>query len=175
MIILRRPATTASTPSNVVVADTVSGTQDGSNYTYTTSFDYRSDRIHISYNGQMLSSPDDFSETASNEIQLVSLRPVANDILRATYETSDTSYVLAGLLSGVEAIPIGVTSKVVSFGQTLDNTNYRLSTVLVTTTPSNPDIYDYVINNKTTTGFTIVFSGEIDTNNYSLEWMITNY
>jgi hypothetical protein len=39
------------------------------------------------------------------------------------------------------------------------------------TTDANPAIYPTIISAKATTGFTVLFSGDIDSANYELEWI----
>jgi len=84
MIVLRRIVPIDG--ANIAVARELSGTVNGANKVFTTPHNYKSGRISIQYNGQSLHSPDDFLETGSNQITLISVAPRIDDILRATYE-----------------------------------------------------------------------------------------
>ncbi len=90
MIILKKQALQAATIVTTTgrcigVAETVSGTIDGSNQVFYTTYDYEPGAISLLYNGQALHSPDDFLETGPNEITLTYLTPETDDVLRATY------------------------------------------------------------------------------------------
>lgn len=84
MIILRKIASTQSSSS--IVADTLSGTTNGSNQVFSTTYDYQPDRITIYYNGQALHAGDDFLQTGDNQITLKYIAPFPGEPLRATYE-----------------------------------------------------------------------------------------
>lgn len=101
MIILRKPGRRIVT---VIIADTIGGVRDGSNQVFTTTYDYEPSRINFFYNGQALHSPDDFTETGSNEITLTHIYPDETDELRADYEMLGTTTVSGndhGLLIGL--------------------------------------------------------------------------
>lgn len=74
-------------------------------------------------------------------------------------------------MSGTELISVGSTSHTVSMGTTLSGIDYQVDVELVSSDTS-PCVYGYVIGNKTNSGFTVYFSGEIDTSNYSLDWIV---
>jgi len=71
--------------------------------------------------------------------------------------------------AGRESLSLDDSSKAVTFGVAFADTNYTIS-VMLTTTDAIPSIYSTVVNNKANTGFTVVFSGDIDSANYELEW-----
>ena len=71
--------------------------------------------------------------------------------------------------AGRESLSLNDSSKAVVFGVAFADTNYTIS-VILSTTDAVPSIYSMVIISKATTGFTAVFSGDIDSNNYKLEW-----
>lgn len=73
--------------------------------------------------------------------------------------------------TGRTALAQNDSSKSVTFGTAFPNTNYSVNAVLNNTTDSDPSIYPLIITNRTTTGFTALFSGDIDSNNYYLEWI----
>jgi hypothetical protein len=172
MIVLRKlaqPAETEIVQHGTIVADTLSGTKNNSNKTYYTTYDFEFDRIDLHYNGQALHAPEDFTQgPASNQVNLIYIEPYSSDVLRATYQ-------LAGSVTSPGArnrtpIPYGVSSHTILFSSPFDDTYYNISSDLITT-DGHPSIYSYVIADKTVNGFTIYFSGEIDSNNYVLEWI----
>jgi hypothetical protein len=172
MIILRKiapPQTQEIYRNGTIVADTISGTRDGNNMVFYTTYKYRRDRIDLHLNGQALHAPDDFDQTGDNEITLLYIAPMADENLRATYEI-DTSTYDPSYRSSV-AIPLGATSKSVIFPTPLSDTNYNISIDLITS-DAHPSVYSWVIAQKTVNGFTVFFSGEIDSNNYVLEWEV---
>ena len=172
MIILRKlapPSTQEIYRSGTVIADTLSGTLNGSNQTYYTSFKYRRDRITVYYNGQALHPDYDFLQTGDTEFQFIYISPLADENIRATYEL-DSSSLNPSYRSKI-AIPLGAVSKNVPFPAPLPDTTYNVSVDLVTS-DANPSIYSWLTAQKTVNGFTVFFSGEIDSNNYVLEWEV---
>jgi hypothetical protein len=205
------------------MADNLIGTTDGVNQTFAVTYNYSPGKIEILYNGQVLTSPDDFDEwdapTASglapNEIKFVYLKPTDLTVLSANYQVGDcdegsgfgpgatnfieledtpTTYsgfenhylrvnaagngidfVLPGgdTEEGITNIPIGATSVDVTFSDAFDNDNYILTVSLENKVDVEPSVYPTLIKNKTTTGFTTEFSGDIDTDNYHLNWRAT--
>lgn len=168
MIILRK-ITPASWQSGAVIADTMSGAINGSNQAFSTSYEYRTDHITVYYNGQALHPDDDFTQTAADEITFVYVKPISGDNLRATYELDAAVY--SPNVKGTESIVLGSTSHTVTFTTTQADTSYNLSVDLITS-DANPSVYSYVTANKTVSGFTVFFSGEIDSNNFVLEWEV---
>jgi hypothetical protein len=73
------------------MADELIGAADGINQIYAVSYDYNPDKIEVLYNGQVLTSPEDFdvygSPTASglepNEIQFIYIKPTDISVLRS--------------------------------------------------------------------------------------------
>jgi len=172
MITLRKPYIVSQNityRSGVVVADTLSGTIDNANQTYYTTYDYKPDHITFFYNGQALHSHYDFEETGTNEVKLLYVKPYPGDNLRATYELAGSGY--SDSLSGSQPVAFNAIAQVVNFGTTFSGTDYVLSTELITT-DGTPSVYGFVVGNKTASGFTVHFSGEIDSNNYTLEWIV---
>lgn len=72
--------------------------------------------------------------------------------------------------AGRESLSIDDSSKAIIFGVAFSDTNYTIS-IELSTTDAVPSIYSTVVNNKANTGFTVVFSGDIDSANYELEWI----
>jgi hypothetical protein len=171
MIILRKPAKPQSQEiyrSGVVVADVLAGQLDGYNQTFNTTYRYKTDRISVFYNGQALHAPYDFEQTGGNEVKLLYVRPLPDENVRATYELEFASY--GDSQRGQFVIPIGVSSYTVSFSEAFPDLDYTISAELVTSDGS-PSVYSLVVGNKTAGGFTTFFSGVIDSNNYTLEWI----
>jgi hypothetical protein len=73
--------------------------------------------------------------------------------------------------TGRTALALNDSSKAVTFTNAFPDTNYSVNAVMNNTTDANPSIYPLIITNRTTTGFTALFSGDIDSNNYYLEWI----
>jgi len=172
MIILRKlapPSTQEIYRSGVVVADTVSGTLNGSNQVFYTTYKYKRDRIDLHLNGQALHAPDDFKQTGDNEITLIYIKPESDENLRATYEIDTASYDPS--YRGATPVLLNAVSQNVVFPSPLSDVNYNVNTELVTS-DGNPSVYSVVVGNKTKNGFTVFFSGEIDSNNYVLEWEV---
>lgn len=63
-------------------------------------------------------------------------------------------------------------SKAVTLGTAFADTNYSISVLMTNTTDVNPGIYPVVTSAKSNTGFTVEFSGKIDSSNYTLEWIV---
>ena len=173
MIVLRKlaqPQETEIIRNGTIVADTLSGTKNNSNQTYYTTYSYRRDRIDLHYNGQALHSPEDFSQgPAGNQVVFTYITPFPDDVLRATYEMSDSD--LEPSTRNRTPIPFGAVQHTILFTTPLTDTNYNINSDLITS-DSDPSIYSYVIANKTVNGFTVFFSGEIDSSNYVLEWIV---
>lgn len=172
MIILRKiapPSTQEIYRSGTVVADTLSGTLDGSNQTFYTTYSYRRDRITVHYNGQALHPDYDFRQTGDNEFQLIYIEPLPDENIRATYELDSSA--LDPSYRSKMPVPLGAISKSIIFPSPLPDTTYNVSVDLVTS-DGNPSVYSWVVAQKTVNGFTVFFSGEIDSNNYVLEWEV---
>ena len=172
MIILRKIAQNAAQEiyrNGTIVADTISGTLNGSNRVFYTTYNYKRDRIDLHFNGQALHAPYDFEQTGDNEITLLYVAPQSDEHLRATYEIDTSSYDPS--LRAATLIPLGAVSQEVVFPSPLSDITYNISTELVTS-DGKPSIYSAVVGNKTVNGFKVFFSGEIDSSNYILEWEI---
>jgi hypothetical protein len=172
MIILRKialPSVQEIYRNGTIVADTISGTLNGSNKTFYTTYNYRRDRIDLHLNGQVLHAPNDFEQTGDNEITLIYDAPMSDENLRATYEI-DTS-VYDPSYRGATPVLLNAVSQNVVFPSPLPDLLYNINMELVTS-DGMPSVYSSVVGNKTVSGFTVFFSGEIDTGNYILEWEV---
>ena len=175
MIVLRKsrqqaPIIQTLSGKCVGISETVSGTMNGVNQTFYTSNDYEPGSINILYNGQVLSSPDDFVESGSNEIVLSYIYPDSTDVLRAMYEYQECSLIEA---KGRQPLTFGTYSQTVTFANPFSDTNYVISISIANEVDAESSIYPSVTRAKTINGFTVDFSGEIDSDNYVLEWFAT--
>lgn len=174
MIVLKRRRPQA-TPAQITrgkcvgIAETVSGTLDNNNQVYTTSNDYIPGSISLSYNGQLFHNPDDFLETGSNEITLIYIKPHVEDVLRAMYEYDDC--IGADSANGKQPLLFGSSSQYVAFVTVFPDTNYVITTNLTNETDVDPSLYPAIVSSKTVSGFTVQFSGDMDSDNYVLEWV----
>lgn len=82
MIVLRkiRPS------SNIVIGEPLIGLLNGDNQVFSTSNNYKEGKIMISYNGQVLHSPEDFIELNTTQIQFKYIKPHPEAIIKSTYE-----------------------------------------------------------------------------------------
>lgn len=75
--------------------------------------------------------------------------------------------------AGNESLSLGDSTSIVVFATAEDDTNYSVTWSLVYEGGSTPSIYSGTVFDKTTTGFSVIFSGPMDTNDYVLSWIIT--
>jgi len=172
MIILRKialPAIQEIYRNGTIVADTISGTLNGSNRVFYTTYNYKRDRIDLHLNGQALHALNDFQTTGDNEITLIYDAPEADENLRATYEIDTSGYDPS--YRGATPVLFNAVSQNVVFPSPISDLSYNVNIELVTS-DGNPSVYSSVVGSKTVSGFTVFFSGEIDTNNYVLEWEV---
>jgi len=71
---------------------------------------------------------------------------------------------------GRDSIANSATTHAVTFTDDMPSTNYTIQVTLENTTDSPPSQYSLIVSAKATTGFTVTFSGTIDSANYSLGW-----
>ena len=172
MIVLRKrrlqpPIIQSYSGKCVGISETVSGTMDGSNQIFYTLNDYEPGSINLLYNGQVLHSPNDFIESGDNEVSLVYIYPDSSDVLRATYEYKECSLIE---VKGRQPLIYGTYSQYVAFASPFLDTNYIVTTSITNEIDAESSIYPLVVRSKTVNGFTVNFSGEIDSDNYVLEW-----
>lgn len=72
---------------------------------------------------------------------------------------------------GVEILTNDTVSETVSFSQPFSDTNYAVTLGLENVVDLSPAIYSMIVSNKTVNGFTVLFSGDIDSANYKLNWI----
>jgi len=73
---------------------------------------------------------------------------------------------------GRQAIGNGASSVSVVFNTSTPSTNYTVNCTMENTNDSPPSIYPFIVSAKTTSGFTVSFSGDIDSANYYLDWSV---
>ncbi len=73
--------------------------------------------------------------------------------------------------AGIVTLTSGIDNQAVTYGTSFLNDDYSLSISMSNVVDSIPSIYSCTISAKTADGFTVSFSGDIDSDNYSLEWM----
>jgi hypothetical protein len=72
---------------------------------------------------------------------------------------------------GIEDIPNGADNVSVTFPRTFNDSDYTLTTDIENTVDSKPSAFASVISAKSNSGFTVIFSGDIDSVNYKLNWL----
>ena len=78
---------------------------------------------------------------------------------------------IAGIKSGREALTTDDSEEAVVFGAAYADTNYTVVITFVNTTDSPASVYSATVTAQETTGFTATFSGDIDSNNYTMHWI----
>lgn len=81
--------------------------------------------------------------------------------------------VVAAVIVGNEDLSSGDTTASITFVVAQSDINYGVAWSLVNTTNFPPSIYAGTIYDKTTNGFSVIFSGPMDTDNYVLSWIVT--
>jgi len=81
--------------------------------------------------------------------------------------------VSGGAIVGNEALSSTDTTATITFGSPEADANYGVAWSLVNTTDDPPSIYAGTVFEKTTNGFSVIFSSPMDTNNYVLSWIVT--
>ena len=77
------------------------------------------------------------------------------------------------LQKGNQAIPDEATTISVLLPVTYTDTNYSISNSMQNLVDNDPSLYSMIITSKSDSGFTVTFSGIIDSANYKLEWKTT--
>ena len=75
--------------------------------------------------------------------------------------------------AGNDALSLGDSTSIVVFATAEDDANYSVTWSLVYEGGGTPSIYSGTVFDKLTTGFSVIFSGPMDTNDYVLSWIIT--
>jgi hypothetical protein len=154
----------------IMLSDPLFGVADGINQVFNTFYEYTPGRIEIIYDKQVLTSPIDFLESGPQEITFKYLRPLDLSLFSVSYETSYYTNPTTDIQEGITNITSGASSIFIAFAIRLTNKEYVLTVDLENSIDTDPSIYPILIRNKTVDGFTIDFSGEIDSDNYYLNW-----
>jgi hypothetical protein len=104
--------------------------------------------------------------------------PVNLDPSMTVAEALDTiNEYLGATISGIDkwkdgrqVIPSGADSQLISFSPPYTDENYNISVTIVNDVDSPPSIYSYLVTNVTPSGFNVLFSGDMDSNNYVIHW-----
>lgn len=96
-------------------------------------------------------------------------------MIRTFIISSDNPAVEGGLSEdslkrGSESIANGTDEVSVTFSQVFDDVGYSIVANIVNSTDSPSSVYSYSVKTKTTTGFTVLLSGVVDSANYVLDW-----
>ncbi len=91
-----------------------------------------------------------------------------NDLVTKDYVDSKTDDLTE---TGRVALVLDEDRKCVPFSSNFPDTNYVLSTILRNTVDEEPAVYPMLVIDTTVSGFCVLFSGDIDSNNYYLDWM----
>ena len=94
----------------------------------------------------------------------------ANYSISYDYDNSDDS--------GIVNVPDGSSTIIVNIPappEVIDATSYTIALALSNTVDSNPSFYTYSVIERTSTYFTVQFSGAMDSANYYLEWIIITH
>jgi len=65
-------------------------------------------------------------------------------------------------------------SKSVVFSEPFDDANYSISLMMRNAIDASPSIYPMIVTATTASGFSVLFSGDIDSANYYLEYIAVN-
>jgi hypothetical protein len=65
-------------------------------------------------------------------------------------------------------------SKSVVFSEPFDDANYSISLMMRNAVDASPSIYPMIVTTTTASGFSVLFSGDIDSANYYLEYIAVN-
>jgi len=89
------------------------------------------------------------------------------------YTKSEVDQLIGQNKSGVEDLSIGDTSTVINFVSPFDSSDYALVISLENTVDALASEYAFTITDKTVNGFTVNYSGKMDSDNYFLNWYAT--
>ncbi len=125
-----------------------------------------------------ITNPVDFVLGASFQSPSPSASPIAVDSdvlvdnLNAEYLSGYRASDFISNVSGRESIPVNVTSMNINLPSVQSSVDYKIFTEIENTNEMNPSIYSTVISQKNISGFTVSFSGIIDSVHYRLNWFI---
>jgi hypothetical protein len=73
---------------------------------------------------------------------------------------------------GRDSVANLATTHTVTFTDDMPTTNYTVQATLENTTDTPPSQYSLIVSGKTVNGFTVTFSGAMDSANYELGWRV---
>ena len=80
-----------------------------------------------------------------------------------------------GIKKGIQAIDKDANSVSIDFTSPFPNMNYYILVTMENTADLPVSIYSYTITAKSLDGFTVSFSGDMDSANYKLNWSAQKY
>jgi len=83
------------------------------------------------------------------------------------YDNSDNSGII-NVPDGTNVITVNIPPP----PEIIDDTSYTVAISLSNTIDANPSLYNYSVIERTPTYFTVQFSGDMDSSNYYLEWIL---
>lgn len=95
-----------------------------------------------------------------------------SDTIKERIEAIDAT---AGFRGDSIALASGISTKVVTFSTPFASVNYAVMAQIANLSDSSPQFLQVIVTGKTTSGFTVTFNAETDSNNYILDYRITPY
>jgi hypothetical protein len=92
--------------------------------------------------------------------------------VQGTLEFIDLNVKEIEVISGIHTLPSGDSTSSITFETPMENSNYAISASISNEVDETPSIYSFIITNKTATGFNVLLSGNLDSGNYKLEYMV---
>ena len=146
--------------------------------TYTEAYDYRSvssgpPTVLTSISNPLASNvytiTDEFNNILSSSDTTV--QTALNKLDKHTHEFSDIVNINDNIKHGRSLLSFGDTSKNIVFESQFLDSNYSAIVTMSNPTDPIPSIYSWLITTKNSSSFNVVFSGPIDSNNFTLEWI----
>jgi hypothetical protein len=141
-----------------------------------------SNKLHIANNSTESLIEGDFSARTvkiNGDLTVETLYADASSVVIGTTVLSEKSG--GGILindqeieviSGIHTLPSGDSTSSIIFETPMENSNYAISASISNEVDETPSIYSFIITNKSTTGFNVLLSGNLDSGNYKLEYMV---
>lgn len=87
-----------------------------------------------------------------------------------TTTSGDPQYQTDGNQGGIEPLVVEVSSVTIGFDVPFSDESYVVTLGLEYTGDELPSVYAMIVTDKTADGFTVLFSGEMDSDRYKLNW-----
>ena len=146
-------------------------------------------QVRVDWNTETISALIDSSTQGSFDVNGFSLasgvpvNDISNDTTLADDSTSAivTEHAVKGYIdnivekesvSGRETLVQGTSSASITFETEQPDNDYVVIGNLANNTDANPSLYVHIIRNEGTTGFDVLFSGDIDSSNYEFTWIL---